>query len=289
MRRDLIIDVGMHDGTDTAYYLAKGFNVVAIEPNPSLIAAAEEQFAQELEQGRLNIIGAAITDGAGTTSMAISDEMTIWSSIDPAFINRNQGVNYRYVEVPTIRFATVLAEYGVPYFLKVDIEGMDMLPVRALREVPQRPQYVSLESNVTSNEAPFDRVFDELAELWSLGYRRFKYVNQRHLPKVRLPFPAREGRYVDARFTGHSSGPFGRETPGRWLTAEQALAQAQLLRLAQNIGGYGGKWTHSRAGSAYVTTRRVLLGRDHSWFDLHAQLGDWPANGGDPQAAASDN
>lgn len=273
MRSDLIIDVGMHDGTDTSYYLAKGFNVVAIEANPNLVAAARQQFAQELGQGRLNIIGAAITDSAGTTSMAISDEMTIWSSIDPAFINRNQGVDYRYVDVPTIPFASVLAEHGVPYFLKVDIEGMDMLPIRALREVSDRPRYVSLESNVTSNEAPFDRVFDELAELWSLGYRRFKYVNQRHLPKLRVPFPPREGRYVDAHFTGHSSGPFGRETPGRWLAIEQALVHAQLLRLAQNIGGYGGRWSHSRAGSAYIRIRRELLRRDHSWYDLHAQLG----------------
>ena len=41
-RNDLIIDVGMHDGTDTAFYLAKGFNVVAIEANPGLVRCGSE-------------------------------------------------------------------------------------------------------------------------------------------------------------------------------------------------------------------------------------------------------
>ena len=277
MRSDLIIDVGMHDGTDTSYYLAKGFRVVAVEANPALVAAARERFSQELQQGRLHVIDAAIAAGAGTTSMAIADEMTIWSSLDPAFVNRNRGVEYRYVTVPTIPFAAVLAEHGVPYFLKVDIEGMDMLPIRALHESPERPRYISVESNVTSSEATFDRVFDELAELWSLGYRAFKYVNQRLLPRLRLPVPPREGRYVDARFAGHSSGPFGRESPGRWLTVQQALAMAQLLRLKHNIGGYGGRWRGTRAGCAYTTARHLLARRDASWYDLHARLGDPPA------------
>jgi len=36
----LIYDVGMHNGDDTAYYLWRGFRVVAIEPNPELVATA---------------------------------------------------------------------------------------------------------------------------------------------------------------------------------------------------------------------------------------------------------
>jgi hypothetical protein len=33
----LIYDVGMCDGADTAFYLAKGFRVIAIEANPTLV------------------------------------------------------------------------------------------------------------------------------------------------------------------------------------------------------------------------------------------------------------
>lgn len=50
-RPNLIIDVGMHNGQDTAFYLAKGFDVVALEANPVLVDAARIRFASEIESG----------------------------------------------------------------------------------------------------------------------------------------------------------------------------------------------------------------------------------------------
>src|SRR5262249_5480686 len=47
----LIYDVGMNNGDDTAYYLRRGFRVVAIEPNPALVATACERFRREIETG----------------------------------------------------------------------------------------------------------------------------------------------------------------------------------------------------------------------------------------------
>lgn len=270
---DLIFDVGMHDGTDTAYYLAKGFRVVAVEANPALVEAARARFSTEIDQGRLKLIPAAIAETRGSIPMAVADGMTIWSSIDPGFIERNRGVDYRYVDVPTITFTDVLTEYGVPYFLKVDIEGNDMLPIRALHEVEARPRFVSIESSVTGHKPEFANVFEELTRLWGLGYRRFKYVNQATLSQITLPRRAQEGEYVDFRFDGHSSGPFGRETPGRWLTAREALAWAEVLRAKHNLTGYGGKWSDSRSGWAYTAARMKLVGRPNGWYDLHAELG----------------
>jgi FkbM family methyltransferase len=271
---DLIMDVGMHDGTDTAYYLSKGFRVVAIEANPALAGAAEERFSAEIAEGRLEIVAAAITETRGVAPMAVADSMTIWSSVDPGFIERNRGVDHRYVQVPTIPFQDVLSRYGIPYFLKVDIEGNDMLPVRALHEVGERPRFVSIESSVTAHKPEFRHIFDELARLWALGYRRFKYVNQRRLARIELPREPLEGTYVDARFEGHSSGPFGRETPGRWLSVRQALVKAEMLRARHNLTGYGGKWSDTRAGWAYASARAKLVGRSSDWYDLHARLGE---------------
>jgi hypothetical protein len=67
---DLIMDVGMHDGTDTAFYLAKGFKVVAVEANPDLVAAGRARFAREIDEGRLTIVGAAITNERGVAQLA---------------------------------------------------------------------------------------------------------------------------------------------------------------------------------------------------------------------------
>jgi predicted RNA methylase len=41
---DLVYDVGMNNGDDSAFYLRAGFRVVAVEANPLLCRAAESRF-----------------------------------------------------------------------------------------------------------------------------------------------------------------------------------------------------------------------------------------------------
>jgi FkbM family methyltransferase len=273
-RETLIIDAGMHTGEDTDFYLAKGFDVVAIEANPRLVELASTRFAGAIAAGRLHIINAAIAERSGTVSLAVADDATIWSSLSPEFIRRNEaaGTHYRHVDVPAVRFEEVLADVGIPHYLKVDIEGLDMLCVRALREFQDRPTFVSIESHVSVAAASFERVFEELAELWTLGYRSFQYVNQRRHPRVRLPPPPREGRYVDARFTVDSSGPFGDEAPREWRPIGRTLADAAVLWLHHQMAGYGGRWAGFRAAMAYRRARE-RIGRRVGWYDLHARLG----------------
>ena len=57
---DLIIDVGMHDGGDTARFLEEGFRVVAVEANPHLVEEGSARFAEPIRSGQLVIVGAAI-------------------------------------------------------------------------------------------------------------------------------------------------------------------------------------------------------------------------------------
>jgi hypothetical protein len=49
----LIYDVGMNNGDDTAYYLQRGFRVLAIEANSDLVANAATRFAREIGTRRL--------------------------------------------------------------------------------------------------------------------------------------------------------------------------------------------------------------------------------------------
>lgn len=271
-RPDLVIDVGMHTAEDTAFYLAKGFDVVAVEANPGLVAAAEERFAAEIAAGRLRIFGAAVAASRGTMSLAICDEMPALSSLSAEFVDRNVevfGTTFRYADVRTVPFEDVLDEVGIPYYLKVDIEGYDLMCVQALHRFGDRPEFVSLESNVSVNWAPAGPVVRELRELWSLGYRRFNYVDQRRHPQRRPPYPAREGRYVNVELPASGSGLFGEEAPGRWRSLPAALATSQALRLNHNLGGHGGRWSRTRAAQRY----QRLTGRRVGWFDLHARHG----------------
>jgi len=46
--KDLIYDVGMHNGNDIAYYLSRGYPVVSIEADPVLAEKAKNRFAGQL-------------------------------------------------------------------------------------------------------------------------------------------------------------------------------------------------------------------------------------------------
>jgi FkbM family methyltransferase len=271
---NLIIDVGMHTGEDTAFYLAKGFDVVAVEANPLLVASAQQKFAAAISTGRLRVLGLGIAKERGQLPLAVADGQTEWSSFDPEFIERNvklAGTTYRTVQVPAVPFEEILQEVGIPRYLKIDIEGHDMLCVKALHHFKHRPTFVSLESAVSVTIGNADDVIEELAQLWSLGYRRFQYINQLRGHTREAPQPPREGRYADA--SRSHSGLFGNEVPGPWRTAGYALGHSQLLRAQQNLAGMGGRWSHTRRAKVFRAVRRAALHRRTGWYDLHAMLG----------------
>lgn len=235
----------MHVGHDTCFYLAKGFSVVAIEANPELVSAAEEKFAREIAEGRLRIFGVAISERSGTAHLAVADRSS-FSSLSPADVGRaeQRGVRFRDVEVPTVPFEDILNEVGIPYYLKVDIEGLDRLCVRALEQFQERPAYVSIESSVKSAEdrLGFDEVFKELAELHKLGYRKFQYVDQRR--PQRLPDPPLEGQHFAQPVPGPaSSGAFGAEAPGPWESFPRALVRGVYLRALHELLNPVGRWS----------------------------------------------
>jgi hypothetical protein len=128
---------------------------------------------------------------------------------------------------------------------------------------PGRPRYVSVEAGLAS----FDDGFEKLSLLHSLGYRQFKIVNQASLSRVRCPDPPLEGDYVDFRFGDLSSGPFGEETPGRWLNSERTVARYRRIVLEQRFFGAHGSLYRTIFHRAYehIVNERV------GWYDTHAR------------------
>ena len=62
---DLIYDVGMHKGEDTEFYLKKGFQVVAFDADPNLVALCRKRFSNIIDQQKLTIVEGAWIDWNG--------------------------------------------------------------------------------------------------------------------------------------------------------------------------------------------------------------------------------
>lgn len=213
MDSNLIFDIGMHTGQDTEFYLKKGFRVVAVDANPVLVDAAKARFAAEIADDQLVIEGIGIGPNEATLPFYVNHQRSEWSSFIKHLGSRGGG--FDVIEVPVVRLNELLAKYGVPYYLKIDIEGFDIYAVKSLWASPDRPLYVSFEA-VPNN-------LDSVATLFAQGYGLFKLINQRVFPTYQLLNPALEGRFVEHKFELGSSGPFGEESPLKWGTLAEVV------------------------------------------------------------------
>jgi hypothetical protein len=147
------------------------------------------------------------------------------------------------IEVETITMAELIKTYGVPGYLKVDIEGADILCLLGLFDVGDAPQFISIERPTSISEQRF--AFDLLRRL---GYTRFQIIDQSKVPEQRHPTLA---------FQRGDTGLFGAELPeGHWM----GFARAWALNC----------WIVLRSGVMRripVLRRFALRGK---WFNIHA-------------------
>ena len=239
MNKGLVFDIGFHVGQDTDFYLTKGFLVVAVDANPLLIEDGRKKFAKQIDAGRLVLLNVGIGRDFETLPFYVNKQLSEWSSFDKQ-IGTSRGDYYK-IEVPVVTLKSVVDKYGVPYYIKIDIEGHDLMAIQSLRGMEDKPKYISVENGEVHM----------INELFDQGYKWFKFVNQANIHEIALCNPAKEGQYVDYRFPFGASGPFGEEIERHWLCREEV----------------------SRVSDAYWGNPNRDANVD-GWFDLHAKLGE---------------
>jgi FkbM family methyltransferase len=265
MESQLVYDVGLHFGEDSEFYLSKGFRVVGIDANPEMCRIAAQRLARYVSNGRLVIVNKAISSEEGEVTFYDNPTNPEWGTIDPKWAARNQRMGKRSAEirVPALPLRRMVAEHGRPYFVKIDIEGIDLTALRSLAGGSDLPKYVSIESEKVS----FTKLREEFEVFQSLGYDRFKIVPQHRVPKQRPPFPPREGAYTKHRFEAGASGLFGEEAPGKWLTAAEAIEAYKPIFLRYHLTG-----DDPLVRSRLLRQGLKWLGFRSGWYDTHAKL-----------------
>jgi FkbM family methyltransferase len=166
MTNDLIYDIGMHNGSDTAFYLACGYRVVAVDADPDLVAAAKTRFKAEIESKRLTILNVGIAEQSGTATFWINEIKSTLNSFSREITARD-GYPIHPIEIQCQRLDEIIREHGVPYYIKIDIEGFDIVCCNQL-SAGNKPEYISVEMS---------RI-ELLLRLRDLGYDRFKLIPQ---------------------------------------------------------------------------------------------------------------
>lgn len=246
MDKEVIFDIGCNNGDDTDFYLRKGFRVVAVDADKSMCDAVSRRFSEEIENGDCTVIYGAFSDKGGDVRFFVCD-VTPWNTCDPVYadVNIKKGVSYREVIVPSISIKELLAAYRTPYYLKIDIEGMDIIPMRSLEGEKDLPKYVSLE--IPKHDLRL--ALEEILLLENLGYNKYYFSSHAMLKHMKAPRPAREGRYAEFFPSGIVTGLFGDEIDGEWVPFHRAVET--LVKLY----------------------RHHVLFRDNKWFSKNGQVG----------------
>ncbi|MFN4123581.1 MAG: FkbM family methyltransferase [Flavobacteriales bacterium] len=271
--KDLIFDVGLHKGEDTGYYLRKGFKVVAFEADPDLIKSCKQKFAKEISSGQLRIVEGAIVENIKAGDVVRfykNNKNTVWGTVVQDWSERNVklGAQSEVIEVKAIDFAECLRLYGIPYYMKIDIEGMDTVCLKSLLHFDNKPDYISIESDKVS----MDNIKAEFQLFDALGYNAFQIVNQGNITRQKEKRENGEGKFLGHYFEHGSTGPFGKDLGRKWLNKNQAISKYESIFIGYKLWG-----DHSKIKRFILLKilRRMVqfLTRNATpgWYDTHAR------------------
>ena len=278
MEKKVIFDLGAHKGEDSDFYLRKGFRVVAVDASDELCEKNLQRFKENSDSNEFKMLNYAVTDKDNEiVTFYQNTNNTIWGTIFDSWDARNKrmGSTSTKKNVNTIRLDTLLkselqSDETVEY-IKIDIEGADVIALKSLLNCKQKPRFVSIESE----KVFWDKLVEEFSVFQQLGFTKFKIIDQTRVSKQKCPNPSREGKYIDYKFEVGSSGLFGDDLPGEWLSAEDAMAAYKKIFWRYKYFGDDGTYNFRK----YFKNKSVkkLLGKIQriifphvGWYDTHA-------------------
>jgi FkbM family methyltransferase len=167
---DLVFDIGAHVGDRVASFRRLGMRVVAVEPQPLLAHLLRLLYGRDRQ---VSIVQAAVGAATGTTTMHVNLANPTVSTASADFIQaaaraqawQDQRWEER-VQVPVTTLDALVARFGEPRFVKIDVEGYEDQVLRGLSLAPP-----ALSFEFTTIQRPVARA--ALLECRRLGADRF--------------------------------------------------------------------------------------------------------------------
>jgi FkbM family methyltransferase len=151
---DLIFDIGANQGVKTQVFLRLGARVVAVDPDEVNRDILEAKFRRyRLIPQPVVIVNQAVSDKNTTETMWIDEPGSAKNTLNRKWVDILR-VDERFGhaldfeqrrEITTTTLEQLFTNHGVPFFIKIDVEGYEVSVLRGLRRpVP----YLSFEVNL---------------------------------------------------------------------------------------------------------------------------------------------
>jgi FkbM family methyltransferase len=161
----LIFDVGANIGNKAAHFATRGARVVCFEPVPECVTALQERFA---DNPSVLVVPCALGAAADTLPMSISSTATTISTFSNAWKHgRFKDETWdKTLQVPVRPLDSAIAEYGLPDYCKIDVEGFELSVLQGLSQPIPVLSFEFCSEGLAQTSAC-------LEHLEELGYHRF--------------------------------------------------------------------------------------------------------------------
>lgn len=126
---DLAFDVGSHVGDRIGAFRRCGARVVALEPQPDCARIIQAIYAGDRD---VTLVESACGPQAGTLNLHINSKNPTVTTASTEFVKAADGAGGwegqvwdRTINVPVTTLDTLIATYGRPAFIKIDVEGFE--------------------------------------------------------------------------------------------------------------------------------------------------------------------
>src|SRR5215472_889560 len=135
---DLVLDIGSHVGDRIAAFRRLGARVIALEPQPALAKTLRLFYGRD---PMVTIEAAAVGRSAGTVTLNLNLDNPTVSTASAKFVAATadapgwEGQAWsKRIEVPLTTIDALVASYGRPAFIKIDVEGFEAEALAGLSE-----------------------------------------------------------------------------------------------------------------------------------------------------------
>lgn len=148
----LVFDIGANKGNKVKALLKMGFKVLAVEPEKKALSTLKWRFNKNKN---VTIVNKGVSDSVSTLSIHIAEDRSGLNTLSDKWVqsledkkdnrwHKKHSFKKSYdIEVTTLE--QLFAEYGVPYFIKIDVEGYEKKVIMGLKKMPT---YLSFETNL---------------------------------------------------------------------------------------------------------------------------------------------
>lgn len=148
----IVFDIGANKGNKVKAFLKMGFKVIAVEPEKKALSTLHWRFGKNKN---VVIVPKGVSDIEGELTIHIAEGRSGLNTLNEKWVNTLQSeknnrwkTEHSFKKSYQVKITTpeqLFADHGLPYFMKIDVEGYENKVIRGIKSLPS---YISFETNL---------------------------------------------------------------------------------------------------------------------------------------------